>query len=469
MKFHTIKEMVENFDREKFHLNAFNIKEENSYHSITYGDLQDNIKALGNGLRKMGIKKGDKIGLLSENRVQWPIVYFAVTSIEAIIVPIDIFLENRELEILTSFSDLRMVFTSNRFIEKIAGLKFLLKTPVQVVCFDEIKELYKETAKKAAKKGDKRAGINKKNFNEKIKSIEAGELEKETAFAGYRFIHFDSILRIGKQLFQNGRDEYGPIAVDPEDIAEIIFESCKIGVELSHNAIMHAYNMLKTLELPRNGQARWLTVIPFTRVFPTMLGIFVPMLAYHTSVSITTSKMEIIFQTIKETGATYITLVPVLLEKFYKQVKKSLLKGIPFEEMGLNSLKCIFVGGAPCPLDVIEGVEELGIQVLNVYGLCEMPPALTMNTFANNKPGSVGIPLEHVRVKIDNPDAMGNGEVLAKGTSLLKGYYKSAGKADESNNGGRVHIDDKGWLHTGDIGRIDDDGFLFLTGRKDSC
>jgi acyl transferase domain-containing protein/long-subunit acyl-CoA synthetase (AMP-forming)/ubiquinone/menaquinone biosynthesis C-methylase UbiE len=464
VELYTIKQMIDSFDREKLQLTAFNIKEGNSYHSITYGDLQHHIKAVGNALLKMGIKKGDKIGLLSENRINWPVVYLAVMSIGSIIVPIDIFWKDRELVTVTQSSDLSMIFVSNRYMEKILNLKSRLKNSIPVVCFDENKEIYNEINKKVGKKKDR---INKKNFNEKIKVLNDKELEKDIAFKGYELIHFNSVISTGKQLMQKGMDKYQDMEVDPADIAQVLFVSAKMGIMLSHEAIIHANNLVKTLEPPYEAQEQWLTVIPFSRIYPTVFGIFTPLLTYNTGVSIPTSKIEIIFQTIKETGANYVTLVPLLLEKFYNHIKKYMRNGeSSLKELGLSSIRGILVGGAPCPVELIESIETLGFPVIQAYGLSEMPPALTLNTFKNHKPGSVGIPMKNVRVKIDNPDAMGNGEVLARGPGAMKGYYNPSGDPDELNLEGGVHFDNQGWLHTGDIGKFDNDGFLYITGRS---
>jgi len=122
MRYGTIRDLMRNTAAKEFQAadaDAFLIKEEDSYHNISFAGLAEAVRELGNGLLQLGIKKGDKIGLMAENRMEWPIVYLAVTSIGAVIVPISILWEPPELEKLSTLGDLRVIFTSRQFLEKV--------------------------------------------------------------------------------------------------------------------------------------------------------------------------------------------------------------------------------------------------------------------------------------------------------------------------------------------------------------
>ncbi|MCP4155330.1 MAG: SDR family NAD(P)-dependent oxidoreductase, partial [bacterium] len=442
----TVKQLLECFDLGEGKLEAFQMKDGNSYSSITYGELQDRVRAVANTLLNMGIKKGDKIGLLSGNRIEWPIVYLAVTSMGAIIVPIDIFWEKWELGTFIEFSDVSLIFVSNQHLEKIIKLKAGVEKTLRVVCLDENKDICNE-------------------------SDEAAELKKEKCFDGSEFIPFPSLESIGKQLIQKGSSPYEAVKVNPEDIAAILYISPRIGVMISHKALLsNARGFLETLALPGGTGETWMTAIPFSHAYPANTGILLPLMGRRIGVSLSTSRLEAILQAVKEVKPHYMTFVPVLLEKLYGYLKGLQEKDeLSLEALGFGNLRCIVVGGAFCPVELIEAMAKLGVRVFNAYGITEMSPVLATNTFKQEKSASVGIPLVNVEITIDNPDPSGNGEILARGPTVMTGYYKeeqNTANTAANTGGGCVFVDQKGWLHTGDIGRFDKEGFLYITGRS---
>jgi len=127
-------------------------------------------------------------------------------------------------------------------------------------------------------------------------------------------------------------------------------------------------------------------------------------------------------------------------------------------QLGVGKLRFFVSGGGPISKETIDGMEALGLVTYQGYGLTEASPVISSCCPAHNKPGSVGLPLSNVEVRIDNPDENGSGEILARGPAIMLGYYGMPEKTREV-------IDAEGWLHTGDIGRTDRDGYLYITGR----
>ena len=145
------------------------------------------------------------------------------------------------------------------------------------------------------------------------------------------------------------------------------------------------------------------------------------------------------------------------LLKMHIDVRKALFKPVlkQFDEY----LRVVLYGAAPMDRETILGYNELGIELTQGYGLTESSPVIATETYKLKRPGSIGIPLPNVKVKIKDPNEEGIGELLAQGPNIMLGYY-------ENEEATKKAIDDDGWLHTGDFAYIDKDGFIFITGRQ---
>ncbi|MGE5340771.1 MAG: AMP-binding protein [Candidatus Omnitrophota bacterium] len=418
----TIKDLIDHLKHTPSDKKALIVKDEATYSELTYGQLREWVTHLANGLLKMGIRKGDKIGIMAENRLEWPVVYLAVTAIGAVIAPISILWEQTEIQSLTERGELRMIVTSEKYLEKILNLMPTVSHLKTVVCFDS---------------------------------------QHPSA------IHFDAILELGRKIMDEGIDLYSTASIAPEDPAEILFVSSTIGVTLSHRALLaNMKGLFHTLDADRHPDIKTLMMIPFSHLYPTMFGILLPLAAQWTVITTGFVRMDWIFKLLKETEPDHIVLVPLLLERLSNRLAARNRKNLPASQIpGFQRVTAIFVAGVKCPEAIIANVEELGIPVLEGYGVSEMAPFITMSTLNRHRPGSVGIPLANVEVKIHHPDAEGNGEVLARGPNMMDGYYRPDGNPPEMVDAGYTYVDDEGWLHTGDIGRMDSDGFLYITGR----
>jgi len=442
---HTIREMVVSFGARGSAVPALSMKKEGGYWTLSYPELAEHAKALAAALRGLGAAKGSRIGLVSENRSEWVISYLAVTSSAAVIVPYDILLKTEELASIVRASEARIILTSAEYLEKV---KKAAGVGVRIVVFDPAPE------------------------------------QNLTCF-------FD-LLERGRAGIREGADPFADL-IEPDDLAALIFTSGTTGtpkgVMLSHRNLVENGDGVQQTTVLGPGD-NWIIVLPFHHTYPTALGIFVPLLTGGRITTVPSLKTNILIQIMKDTGATCIPAMPLLVERIYKgiltKVKEKpplvrvlfkmmlavsrfflkvfgirigkLLFGSVARELGVQKLKFFISGGGPIAKDVIDGMDSLGLATYQGYGLTETSPVISSCCPAHNKSGSVGLPLTNVEVRIDTPDANGNGEILTRGSSVMLGYLGMPEKTREV-------IDSDGWLHTGDIGKLDDDGYLYITGR----
>lgn len=432
--FRTLKEMMTHVATYEKNIDAFVVKDESGYKKISYKTLWDWVRFLGNALLDMGIKKGDKIGLLAENRIEWPVVYLGATCMGAVIIPMSILWEPLELETIAERGDIRWFFTSGKYSEKIENLFQNKPNRAQlnrVICFDP-------------------------------------DVEN-------RYIDFQVILQQGKRLLENGSNGFAAVEIEPGEIAEILYVSMGMGVMISHGAIMaNVYGLMSRLEFRKSPGQQMMSWLPFSHLYPTVFGILIPLTAGWTVITTAFARMDHLLRMVKETRPHYIVLVPLLLDRFQARLSARLKNNNKtLAMMGLETLSAIFVAGAKCPVELVKRVEEIGLTVLDGYGVSEMSPFITMNTLKEHRIGSVGKCLDNVEVKISPVAGENSGEVLARGPNMMSGYYKYNESSHLHGNRymgngpgeGGVFIDQEGWLHTGDKGFLDSDGFLYITGR----
>jgi long-chain acyl-CoA synthetase len=450
---HSIREMVESFGQDMLAQPALTMKRPDGYQTQTYGELRETVRDLGAAILARGVRPGDRVGLISENRSEWVVTYLAVTCIGTVIVPYDILLKAEELGSIMRAGGACMVFTSAEYLDKVS--RALPPAVRSVVLFDP-------AAIAAAAVGDRAVSS------------------------------FADLVAEGRASRRSGSDPWAS-AVAPDDLAALIFTSGTTGtpkgVMLSHRNLVENGDAVQ-MTTPLGPGDNWIIVLPFHHTYPTSMGIFTPLLTYGRITSVPSMKTNVLIGIMKDTGATCIPAMPLLIEKIYKgiltnvkakgpvvrtlfsvmlavssflfkafgvRIGKVLFASVA-RELGVSKLRFFISGGGPIAKDVIDGMEALGLATYQGYGLTETSPVLSSTCPAHNRPGSVGLPLYNVEVRIDQPDANGNGEILARGPNVMLGYYNQPEKTREV-------IDSEGWLHTGDIGRQDSDGYLSITGR----
>ena len=430
---------------------CLNTKYSSKWKSLSTEAFYEKVQQLTSSLLKMGVKKGDKIALIStNNRTEWCIVDLAVLQLGAVTVPIYPTITAKEYEYILNHSESIFCFISD--VEIFYKLNSILKNTKKlkdVFSFDSIE--------------------NCRSLNSILKT-EISEVEEK-------------INLIKKNVLQN-------------DLATIIYTSGTTGIPkgvmLTHNNIVsNVLSSSKRLPL-KIGSSKALSFLPVCHIFERVI-LYV---YYFNSIEIHFAEsLETISENLKEVSPNFMTAVPRLLEKVYDKIysKGSSLTGIkkklfywavelglrfkPYGENGFlyeiklkiarklifskwkdalgGNLQAICSGSAPLQPRLARVFNAAGIVLAEGYGLTETSPVLTVSDIRNNglKIGYVGKPIEGVEIKIAE-----DGEILCKGPNIMKGYFKDKKKTSE------VILD--GYFHTGDIGVIDNDGFLKITDRK---
>lgn len=463
MNFKTIPEMFYyNCSRYSPEKTAFLHKKEGSYKPISYKELQDNVECFALGLLNLGIKPKDRIGLVSENRIEWAIADLAISCIGAIDVPIFPTLTAKQEEFIFSDSQVEAIVVSNSFqLSKVLEFKDTIPTLRHIIVMNSefsTNDVSVVSMKYVIERGSELKPIEKR-----------------------------------KQIVQ----EYAS-KVEEDDLLTIIYTSGTTGnpkgVMLSHRNVVS--NILGASEVVEFAEKdRFLSYLPWCHSFERTTGYYCAF-AYGSEIAFAEG-LESVGANIKEYRPTIMTTVPRLLEMVKKKVFAGMEKepaskqkifnwateiGVQYiraknagkiplflktkfkiadnlvfskirEKIGLDFIK-FASGGAALPVDVCEFFLSLGYFVIEGYGLTESSPIISGTRKQNYEPGTVGIPLNGIEVKI-----AADGEILAKGPNIMKGYWNDPVATKEA-------IDEDGWLYTGDIGIFTDKGNIKITDRK---
>lgn len=422
------------------------------YVKYSYDDYQKNARTVAAYFdRVKHMKKEDMVAIYSENRPEWLMAYFGITYNGLWAVPLDARLTDLEVKNLLLDCKAKVLFTTASLYENIAEEPELLKQLSEIIIFDfeENRHLHIQ--------------------NKKVR-------------------RFSEVLDEARKLELKEKD------VKPEDVASLIYTSGTTGnpkgVMLTHANFSHQFRALSRA-VPLSTRDTVLSILPLHHTF--QFSVEITSLYSGCAVTYAESfKPNKMMANIRETGVTIMIGVPLLYEKIYEGIMRnvrslslparSLIMGLYYMTTGLNKVtmnqagKNVFKflrkkagldsviymisGAAPLNYKVASGFATLGLTLINGYGLTETSPVISVNRLDRKiKNESVGIPIDGVEVKIDNPGADGNGEICSKSESLMKGYYKNPKATAEM-------IDPEGWLHTGDIGFLDSEGYLHITGRK---
>ena len=438
---------------------ALQHKQGGVYRSISSLQLADRVRQVALGLQEVGITRGDRVAILSENRPEWAIADYAALTAGLTDVPIYPTLPAEQIPYILNDSGSVAVFTSTpEQAAKIASVRQQCRSLQHVIGFGD----------------SKRPG---EDYTlDEIRTRGAGA-ENERRNAQYR----DQAL-----------------AVKPDDVATLIYTSGTTGepkgVMLTHDNI-YSNVMAGAAAIPFGGKDTCLSFLPLSHIFERMAGHY---LMLHTGTSIAYAEsIDTVPVNMQEIKPTLVLSVPRLYEKMYARVLENALSGggvkknIFFWARGVaekwadetlsgreprgflarkyaiaqklvfsklkartgGQLRYFVSGGAPLAPEINKFFYAAGLVILEGYGLTETSPVISVNTPSNFRIGSVGKPVPGVEVRIAT-----DGEILTKGPHVMKGYYN---KPDAT----RETIDAEGWLHTGDVGVLED-GFLRITDRK---
>lgn len=411
---------------------------------ISYNQLYDDVNALGTALIKRGLK-GKKIAVMSENRYDWVLTYYAVACGVGVIIPLDRELPAGELvNLLTRAKASALVYS-----------------------------------KKQQKVVD--AALENLDFIEYLIDMD-GESNQ------WRNLSIKSLLEEGRRYIEEGFTEYIDTEIDKDALMGIYFTSGTTGrskgVMLTHrNITSNVENMLKRMFVRRDDRA--LSVMPIHHTFEFTCEI-VPCMTMGATM-VFCDGLKYIQKNLKEDRISIMLGVPLVFETFHKKIfttarlkgsEGKLRKGMKINEFlqkfGMDRSRKLFreiydligtdirvfiVGGAPIDPEVIKDFRALGVNMFEGYGLTETSPILAVNADYCQKTGTVGPPMPGTRLRIDNPDSDGIGEIVAMTESRMLGYF------EDPEETARVILED-GWFATGDYGFMDDEGYLHVTGRK---
>ena len=464
MDYKTISEMFLSVTNEFSSKPLYYYKKNREWIGIKGSDVKATVRNLAAGLRSIGISESDKVSILSTNSPRWSMSDYGIICNGSVAVTVYPTLLAAQVEYILSNSDSKAVFVENEDqLNKVMSIKQNVEAMTHIIVMDDSYD------------GDSKEVINFTDF------LNLGQnYENENGF---------SLSAISDNM-------------KTDDLLTIIYTSGTTGnpkgVMLTHGNLMS--NMMATIkmaDLKTTDGHSFLSFLPLSHVLERMAGHF-------TSFSIGATvyfaeSIETVADNLVETSPTIVCSVPRLFEKMYNKINdglktapsirrkifafaynvgkstadvkdKSQLTGLSKIKFNLakklvyskvkqklgGNIQFFVSGGAPLSKEVAEFFSYLNITILEGYGLTETSPVLTSNVEDDYKFGTVGKPLFNVEIKIAD-----DGEILAKGPNIMKGYYKNDEATKES-------IDSDGWLHTGDIGEFDDEGFLKITDRKKS-
>jgi long-chain acyl-CoA synthetase len=430
------------------------------YRGISYTEMRERVRLFANGLAALGIQKGDRVSIISENRPEWAIADMALVSLGAIGVHLYPTLTAKQIEFVFNDAGVRLVIVSNQFqLNKVLKVMHDAKSLEKLVLMND---------------------------------------QDPITYANT--LGFGKVMSMGEEYAKGQPDRFQKSmdAVRPEDLLALIYTSGTTGnpkgVMLTHRNL--ATNIESAASAVRIGLGDvMLSFLPLNHSFERMAGYYTGF-AVGATVAYAES-VETVTTNIIEVRPTVVTTVPRLFERIHAKIIRQVDGNSPLErkifywalDVGKEFVKArkrgsvssllklqhtladrlvfskvrekmggrirFFVsGGAALGRDYGEFFEAFGITIIEGYGLTETSPVISFNPLEDYRFGTVGKPIPGVEVTIAS-----DGEILTRGPHIMKGYWNDQKATDEI-------IDNEGWLHTGDIGRLDDDGYLRITDRK---
>src|ERR1700730_4142542 len=437
---------------------ALQVKSGGAYRPISHSEVATRVRHAARGLQSLGVRRGDRVAILSENRPEWAIADFASLTAGLTAVPIYPTLPADQIAYMLKDSGAVAIFVSGRVqAEKVKEIRAQLPAMKTVIGFEETPGLTDLSLVELEKRG----------------------AQGETA---------ETTVRYRREA----------LTVKPDDVATIIYTSGTTGdpkgVMLTHDNIYSNVAASRTA-IPFEGRDVALSFLPLSHIFERMGGHYL-MFATGTSIAYAES-IDAVPVNMQEVRPTLVLSVPRLYEKMFARVLESALTGgflkkqiffwargvadrwaneklagkepggllarqyaiaqkLVFSKLKARTggrLRYFVSGGAPLSPEINKFFFAAGLEILEGYGLTETSPVIAVNTPSNFQIGTVGKPIDGVEVKIAS-----DGEILTRGPHVMKGYFNNPDATREA-------IDPDGWFHTGDIGELRD-GFLAITDRK---
>ena len=445
VKIDTIKELMDLAEKEDGDKIAFeyrNEKDKSKIEAITYKEFQYDTYYLGTALLQLGMNK-NHIAVIGENSYKWLTVYLTVLKSDSVLVPIDRELPEKDIINILKSSDSEVLFYAEKYEKYIEKFKKELPNIKYFIGFDR---------------------------NENLENV----------------LSYKKIMDLGKERYEAGDKSYASIEHKDTNILKLLVYTSGTtgdpkGVMLTeHNLVSCVYYGLQVAEI----KTKCLSVLPYHHTYEAVAGILVA-LHKHATICINDS-LKNVLKNLQLYRPNYIYLVPAFTEVFYKNIwgtakKEGKEAGLKFliklsnalRKIGIDlrgtlfksihsafggNLKEIICGGAPIRPEIGKFFNDIGVMLLNGYGITECSPLVSVNRPKFNDSSTVGVILPCCEVKIENPNDEGDGEIWVKGDIVMMGYYKDKERTDK--------VLKDGWFNTEDYGKVNEKGQLVINGRK---
>lgn len=444
MKITDLKDMLKKSGKKYADKIAYQIKtKEGTYQNITHREVRQMVDALGTALMDMGLKD-KRIAVIGENRFEWEIAYLSIVCGTGIVVPLDKSLPDNELKNLIERSGVEAIFYSQK---------------------------YEKTLEEA-----KKEGIGK------LKHLISMDLEHHTN-GNYSE---KELIETGKKQIRLGNKQFIEANIDNQKMSIMLFTSgttsaSKI-VALSHNNLCsNLMDIASVLDVDESDV--FLSFLPLHHVFECTVGFLFAL--YKGAKTVFCDGIRHIPDNMKEYQVTVMASVPAIYERIFKMIRRQLEKQGKLEEilekeeeyknlsreekkqafqeihdMLGGKIKLLISGAASLDSEIEEKYQLLGLHLVQGYGLTETSPVVAIGSNPYHKIGSIGKAVPSVEVKIMNPDKNGMGELMVKGPSVMLEYFENRIETK------KALVD--GWFYTGDLAKIDEEGYIFICGRKKS-
>lgn len=417
--------------------------EEGKYQVYTHNEIRDMIDYLGTALINLGLKD-KRIAVIGENRYEWELAYLSVVCGTGTVVPLDKSLPANELEELVERSEVEAIFYSKKYEEIVEKIKYSEKNKLKhLISMDS--DIHKE-------------GI----YSQK------------------------ELIEKGKEFVEAGDRSFIDAKINPEEMSIMLFTSGTTSkskvVALSHkNMVSNVMDFASVLDI--DSSDRILSFLPLHHVFECTVGMLYSL--YIGAQRSFCEGIRHIVQNLNEYNITFASFVPAIYESMHKTILKNLEKEGKLEAvrklMEANKdktmaekkeifkdihnvfggqIKLFVSGAAALEKEVEEDFRAWGVNLCQGYGLTETSPVIGVETNENFRVGSIGKPLPHIQAKIEDANEEGMGELVVKGPNVMLGYYNDEEATKE--------VLEDGWFRTGDLAKIDEDGYIFICGRKKS-
>ena len=417
--------------------------EEGKYQVYTHNEIRDMIDYLGTALINLGLKD-KRIAVIGENRYEWELAYLSVVCGTGTVVPLDKSLPANELEELVERSEVEAIFYSKKYEEIVEKIKYSEKNKLKhLISMDS--DIHKE-------------GI----YSQK------------------------ELIEKGKEFVEAGHRSFIDAKINPEEMSIMLFTSGTTSkskvVALSHkNMVSNVMDFASVLDI--DSSDRILSFLPLHHVFECTVGMLYSL--YIGAQRSFCEGIRHIVENLSEYQITFASFVPAIYESMHKTIIKNLEKEGKLEAvrklMEANKdktmaekkeifkdihnvfggqIKLFVSGAAALEKEVEEDFRAWGVNLCQGYGLTETSPVIGVETNENFRVGSIGKPLPHIQAKIEDANEEGMGELVVKGPNVMLGYYNDEEATKE--------VLEDGWFRTGDLAKIDEDGYIFICGRKKS-